>query len=67
MKEFIESHTALNHRELCRLIDWSPSSFKQWMKGVRGIPDDKAERMFFRSTDLRGKIEDDTNIASIYV
>ena len=43
MKEFIETHTALNHRELCRLIDWSPSSFNQWMKGVRGIPDDKAK------------------------
>ena len=45
MKEFIETHTALNHRELCRLIDWSPSSFNQWMKGVRGIPDAKAERL----------------------
>ncbi|MFA5753241.1 MAG: hypothetical protein WC910_09245 [Bacteroidales bacterium] len=45
MKEFIETHTALNHRELCRLIDWSPSSFNQWRKGVRGIPDDKAKRL----------------------
>ena len=43
MKEFIQTHKALNHRELCRLIDWSPSSFNQWMNGIRGIPGGKAK------------------------
>lgn len=43
LKEYIKARSALNHRALCRLVDWSPSSFNQWMKGVRGIPDDKAK------------------------
>lgn len=42
MKEFIKAHTALNQRELCRLIEWSPSSFNQWLAGKRPIPDAKA-------------------------
>lgn len=42
MKEFILSHTALNQRELARLIDWSPASFNQWLKETRPIPNDKA-------------------------
>lgn len=45
MKDFIKSRTALNHRELCRLIDWSPASFNQWLKGSRGIPDYKAAKL----------------------
>jgi len=43
IKEFILSRTALNHRELCRLIDWSSSSFHQWLNDKRPIPEDKAK------------------------
>ena len=42
IKMWLTGKPALNHRELCRLIDWSPASFNQWMKGTRGIPDEKA-------------------------
>ena len=43
--EYIQKRPALNHRELCRLIEWSPSSFNQWMKGNRGIPKEKNEAL----------------------
>lgn len=43
MREWIKKRTALNHRELCKLIDWSPSSFHQWLNGKRPIPSEKAE------------------------
>ena len=43
MKDFIKSRTALNHRELCKLIDWSPSSFHQWLNGKRPIPEEKSK------------------------
>jgi len=43
IKEFILSRTALNHRELCKLIDWSPSSFHQWLNDKRPIPEEKAK------------------------
>jgi hypothetical protein len=34
---------ALNHRELCKLIEWSPSSFHQWLNDKRSIPEEKAK------------------------
>ena len=43
MKDFIKSRTALNHRELCKIIDWSPSSFHQWLNDKRPIPKEKAK------------------------
>lgn len=43
IKEFILSRTAFNHRELCKLIDWSPSSFHQWLNDKRPIPEVKAK------------------------
>jgi DNA-binding transcriptional regulator YdaS (Cro superfamily) len=41
MKTYIKLRTAFNHRELARLIDWSPSSFHQWLHGNRPIPKQK--------------------------
>lgn len=43
MTYFIKQRSALNHRELAKLIEWSPSSFHQWLKGKRPIPDEKAK------------------------
>ena len=43
MREWIKEHSALNHRELCKLIDWSPSSFHQWLNNKRPIPAEKAK------------------------
>jgi len=42
MREWIKEHSALNHRELCKLIEWSPSSFHQWLNDKRPIPEEKA-------------------------
>lgn len=42
MKEWIKLRSALNHRELAKLIDWSPSSLHQWLNGKRPIPKEKA-------------------------
>lgn len=42
-KQYIQSRPALNWTELARSIDWSKSSFHQWMTGLRGIPKDKEE------------------------
>jgi len=41
MKEWIKARSALNHRELAKLIDWSPSSFHQWLNDKRPIPEEK--------------------------
>ena len=43
MKKWIKSKSALNHRELAKLIDWSPSSFHQWLNDKRPIPEEKAK------------------------
>ena len=43
LKSFLKQRTALNHRELCKLIDWSPSSFHQWLNDKRPIPEEKAK------------------------
>jgi len=43
MRDWIKSRTALNYRELCKLIEWSPSSFHQWLNGHRPIPEEKAK------------------------
>jgi len=43
MKYWIKQRTALNHRELAKLINWSPSSFHQWLNGKRPIPEEKAK------------------------
>lgn len=43
MKEWIKKRSALNHRELAKLIDWSPSSFHQWLNDKRPIPEEKAK------------------------
>ncbi|MEQ9008748.1 MAG: hypothetical protein RLN88_04220 [Ekhidna sp.] len=40
-KEFILERDALNRTKLARLIDWSPQSMNDWLKGKRGIPDDR--------------------------
>ena len=45
MKDWILEHTALNQRELARLVEWSPSSFNQWLKGNRPIPKPKQEAL----------------------
>ena len=42
MKEWIKQRSALNHRELAKLIEWSPSSFHQWLNNKRPIPEEKA-------------------------
>ena len=38
MKEYIKSNCWLNKREICRIIEWSPSSFSQWLHHDRPIP-----------------------------
>lgn len=43
MKEWIKQRSALNHRELAKLTDWSPSSFHQWLNDKRPIPEEKAK------------------------
>jgi len=43
MKEWMKNRSALNHRELAKLIDWSPSSFHQWINDKRPIPEKKAK------------------------
>jgi len=43
MKEWIKKRSALNHRELAKLIDWSPSSFHQWLNDKRPIPEVKSK------------------------
>ena len=43
MKEWIKQRSALNHRELAKIIDWSPSSFHQWLNDKRPIPEVKAK------------------------
>ena len=43
MKEWIKTRSALNHRELAKIIDWSPSSFHQWLNDKRPIPEVKAK------------------------
>jgi len=43
MKDWIKTRSALNHRELANLIDWSPSSFHQWLNDKRPIPKEKAK------------------------
>ena len=43
LKDWIKERTALNHRELSKLVDWSPSSFHQWLNGHRPIPEEKAK------------------------
>ena len=43
MKDWIKQRSALNHRELAKLIKWSPSSFHQWLKDKRPIPEEKAK------------------------
>lgn len=42
LKDFIIKKTALKHRVLCNMIQWSPQSFNQWINGVRNIPNEKA-------------------------
>lgn len=44
-KEFILSRSALNQAELARLIDWERTSFNQWLKGNRPIPNDKEKKL----------------------
>ena len=43
MKDWIKKRSALNHRELAKLIEWSPSSFHQWLNDKRPIPEGKAK------------------------
>lgn len=43
MKDFIKSRTALNHSELCKIINWASSSFHQWLNDKRPIPEVKAK------------------------
>jgi hypothetical protein len=43
MKDWIKQRTALNHRELSKLINWSSSSFHQWLNDKRPIPEEKAK------------------------
>jgi DNA-binding transcriptional regulator YdaS (Cro superfamily) len=43
IKGFIKQRSALNHRKLAKLIDWSPSSFHQWLNDIRPIPEEKAK------------------------
>ena len=38
MKEWIKQREALNYSALAKLVNWSPMSFHQWMKGIRPIP-----------------------------
>lgn len=45
LKQFILEREALNRRDLCRQIDWSPSSFAHWLNGERNIPDAKAQAL----------------------
>jgi len=46
MRDWIKSRTALNHRELCKLIEWSPSSFHQWLNDKR--PDSVNYKHFYK-------------------
>jgi phage antirepressor YoqD-like protein len=43
LKEYIKARSAFNLRELAKLIDWSPSSFHQWLNDKRPIPGEKAK------------------------
>ncbi len=43
MKDWIKQRSALNYRELAKLIYWSPSSFHQWINDKRPIPEEKAK------------------------
>ncbi|TNE75014.1 hypothetical protein EP331_00160 [bacterium] len=44
-KEFILARDAFNLAALAKLIDWSPQSMNDWLKGRRGIPSDKLEAL----------------------
>lgn len=41
LRNWIKSRTALKHRELCRLINFHPTTFCLWMKGEKNIPEKK--------------------------
>lgn len=43
LRAFIEKREALSRAALAKLIDWDPGSFHQWMRGERGIPDERAQ------------------------
>lgn len=45
LRKFIRSRTALNLRELARLIDYDPASFHQWLQEKRSLPAEKAEKL----------------------
>ena len=45
LKNFIIEKTALKHRVLCKMIEWSPQSFNQWINGIRNIPTEKATNL----------------------
>lgn len=44
-KEFILARAAFNLAALSKLIDWSPQSMNDWLKGRRGIPYDKLKAL----------------------
>jgi hypothetical protein len=44
-KEFILARAALNLAALAKLIDWSPQSMNDWLKGRRGIPEAKLKAL----------------------
>jgi hypothetical protein len=43
MKDWIKKRPALNYRALCKIIEWSPSSFNQWINDKRPIPEEIAK------------------------
>jgi len=57
LQEFILSRSALNYRELARLIDWNASSFHQWLNGTRPIPKEK-EKLLSKVLVQYGYIKD---------
>jgi len=42
LRSYIEKREALSRATLAKLIGWDPGSFHQWMRGERGIPDERA-------------------------
>lgn len=45
LKDFILSHTAINHSELARLVEWNQTSMSLWLKGERDLPDKHVKKM----------------------
>lgn len=59
-KEFILARAAFNLAALAKLIDWSPQSLNDWLKGRRGIPEAKLkalEKVLFEYGFERGQNE----------